>query len=90
MNELKAKLDRFLRTARANPPTAAAYEFLEVLSSEGQLFNYSEQDWIEAGRSIGMTDDEISDWIETAASWVDDTTDEGTYDPEESAWAGKR
>jgi len=87
MNELKAELDRFLRGASTNPPEAKAYEFLEVLSSDGKLFNYSEQDWIEAGRSIGMTDDQIARWVETAASWLDDTTEEGEYEPEKAFWS---
>lgn len=86
-NELQKRLDRFLRSAHSNPPEAKAFQFLEVLSEEGQLFDYSEQDWIEAGRSLGMTDDQISDWIETAASWLDDTTEDGEYEPEPSFWA---
>jgi hypothetical protein len=88
MNHLQAELDRFLRGARSNPPEAKMYEFLEVLAEKGKLFEYTEQDWIEAGRSQGMTDDEISNWIETAASWLDDTTDDGVFEPELAAWAG--
>jgi hypothetical protein len=87
MNKLQVELDRFLGGARSNPPEAKMYEFLEVLSGDGKLFDYSEQDWVEAGRSQGMTDDQIAAWIETAASWLDDTTDEGKYEPELAAWA---
>ena len=87
MNKLQVELDRFLGGARSNPPEAKMYEFLEVLSEDGKLFDYSEQDWVEAGRSQGMTDDQIAAWIETAASWLDDTTDEGKYEPELAAWA---
>jgi hypothetical protein len=87
MSELQAELDRFMRGARTNPPEAKMYEFLEVLSEKGKLLDYSEQDWIEAGRSQGLTDDEIASWIETAASWVDDTTDGGEYEPEKAVWA---
>lgn len=87
MNELQTELVRFLRGARPNPPEAKMYEFLEVLSEKGKLFDYSEQDWVEAGRSQGMTDDEIAAWIETAASWLDDTTDDGAFEPELAAWA---
>jgi hypothetical protein len=86
-NALKSELDRFMRGARVNPPEVKLYEFLQELSAEGKLFNYSEQDWVEAGRSYGMTDDEISNWIETAASWIDDSTEEGKYEPEDAAWA---
>ncbi len=87
MNQLQAELDRFMRGARTNPPEAKMYEFLEVLSEKGKLLDYSEQDWIEAGRSQGLTDDEIANWIETAASWVDDTTEKGEYEPEKAVWA---
>lgn len=89
MNQLKEELDRFMGGTRLNPPTEKMYEFLQELSSEGKLFDYSEQDWVEAGRSYGMSDDEISNWVETAASWLTDTTDHGDYEPETSAWAGK-
>ena len=88
MSELQKKLDRFMKSVRTNPPEAAAYEFLEVLSEEGQLFDYSEQDWIEAGKSIGMDDDAIAAWVETAASWIQDTTEEGKYEPEPAFWSG--
>lgn len=87
MNKLQIELDRFLGGARSNPPEAKMYEFLEVLSADGKLFDYSEQDWVEAGRSQGLTDDQIAAWVETAASWLDDTTDGGKYEPEPSAWA---
>jgi hypothetical protein len=90
MSELQKKLDLFLRSTRTNPPQAAAFEFLEVLSEEGQLFDYSEQDWIEAGKSLNMNDNEIAVWVETAASWIEDTTDEGKYDPEPSFWSNSR
>ncbi len=86
-NALKTELDRFMRGARVNPPEGKLYEFLEVLSEEGKLLDYSEQDWVEAGRSYGMTDDEVASWIETEASWIDDTTEEGKYEPQESVWA---
>lgn len=85
-NELKILLDQFLSGSRSNPPKEEMYDFLQQLSENGQLFNYSEQDWIEAGKSVGLTDDDISNWIETAASWIDDTTEEGKYDPEQAAW----
>ena len=86
MNELKEKLDRFMGSVKVNPPTEKLYEFLEELSSEGKFFGYSERDWIEAGRSYSMTDNEIAAWIETAASWLDDTTEGGEYEPEHSFW----
>ena len=87
-NELKILLDRFLSGGRANPPSKEEmYDFLQQLSENGQLFDYSEQDWIEAGKSVGLTDNDISNWIETAASWVDDTTEEGKYEPSAAAWA---
>lgn len=89
MSPLQDELNYFLRRARTNPPEAAAYEFLEHLSEEGKLFDYTEQDWIEAGKSLGMDDDKIAAWIETAASWVQDTTDEGEYEPETAFWAAK-
>lgn len=87
MNQLQVELDRFLRGTRPNPPEAKAYEFLEALAEEGKLFDYSEQDWVEAGRSQGMTDDQIAAWIETAASWIDDTTEEGEFEPEPAFWS---
>ena len=87
MNELKEELDRFMGSFRSNPPTEKLNEFLEVLSSEGKLFDYSEQDWVEAGRSYGMSDDEIASWVETAASWLDDTSEGGKYELEPSFWA---
>jgi hypothetical protein len=87
MNELKAELDRFMEGTRSNPPTERLYDFLGDLSSEGKLFDYSEQDWVEAGRSYGMSDNEISAWIETAASWLDDTTEGGEYEPAHSFWS---
>lgn len=86
-NQLQILLDRFMGGARGNPPEAKAYEFLEALSEEGKLLDYSEQDWIEAGRSIGMSDDQVAAWMETAASWIDDTTEDGEYEPEPSFWA---
>lgn len=86
MNELKEELDRFMGGVRPNPPEAKLYEFLEVLSEDGRMFDYSEEDWVEAGRAYGMTDDEVSDWIETAASWLTDTTEGGEYEPEHSFW----
>lgn len=87
MNELKQELDRFMGGARSNPESERLYEFLQELSSEGKLFDYSEQDWVEAGRAYGMSDDEVAAWVETAASWLDDTTEGGEYEPEHSAWA---
>lgn len=87
MSPLQDELNHFLRGVRTNPPEVAAYEFLEHLSEEGKLFNYSEQDWIEAGKSLGMDDDKISNWIETAASWIQDTTDEGHEAPEPAFWS---
>lgn len=86
MNDLQAELDRFMRGARPNPPEAKMYEFLEALSENGKLFDYSEQDWVEAGRSYGMSDNEIASWVETAASWLDDTTEDGEYEPEPAFW----
>jgi len=87
-NALKILLDRFMEGGRTNPPPKEEMDdFLQQLSENGQLFNYSEQDWVEAGKSVGLSDNEISNWIETAASWIDDTTEEGKYDPEPSAWA---
>lgn len=95
-NTLKRELDTFMvkRGERRggvypNPPMEKLYEFLEVISKEGKLLDYSEQDWVEAGRSYGLTDDDISNWIETAASWIDDTTDEGKFDPEPAFWGQK-
>ena len=95
-NELKRELDAFMvRSGERrggvypNPPVEKLYQFLEVLSEKGKLLDYSEQDWVEAGRSYGLNDDEISNWIETAASWVDDTTQDGEFDPEPSFWAVK-
>lgn len=85
-NELLLELDRFMGGARSNPPQAKLYEFLKVLSANGALLDYSEQDWVEAGRKYGLTDDEIAAWVETAASWIDDTTDEGRFEPEPSFW----
>jgi len=94
MNTLKEELDEFMEErgerrggVYPNPPIAKLDEFLEVLSSNGMLLNYSEKDWVEAARSYGLTDDQAADWIETAASWIEDTTEEGKYEPEEAAWA---
>lgn len=87
-NQLKILLDSFLSGGRENPPSKEELsDFLQQLSENGQLFDYSEQDWVEAGKSAGLTDNEISNWIETAASWIDDTTEEGKYEPESAAWA---
>lgn len=88
-NELLQELDLFMGSGgvRTNPPTEKLYDFLQELSADGKLFGYSEQDWIEAGQAYEMTDDDIAEWIETAASWIEDTTDEGQYDPELAAWA---
>ena len=88
MNELKAELDQFMGGAKSNPPQEGRlYEFLQELSSDGKLFDYSEQDWVEAGRAYGMSDDEVAAWIETAASWLTDTTEHGEYEPEQTFWA---
>lgn len=90
MNELKAELDRFMGGARANPGgEEKLYDFLQELSTEGRLFDYSEQDWVEAGRAYGMDDDEIAAWVETAASWLTDTTEGGEVEPEQSSWASQ-
>lgn len=86
-NELLQELDRFMGSVRANPPEGKLYEFLQELSTEGKLFDYSEQDWIEAGRAYELVDDDIASWIETAASWLDDTTEGGESDPEPAFWS---
>jgi hypothetical protein len=85
-NELLPLLEQYMGSVRSNPPEEKLYDFLQEISAEGKLFDYSEQDWIEAGRAYGMADDQISSWIETAASWLDDTTEEGKYDPETAFW----
>lgn len=86
-NELLEELREFMGSVRRNPPEEKMYEFLQELSSDGKLFDYSEEDWVEAGRAYQMSDDEVAQWIETAASWLQDTTEEGTQDPEPSFWA---
>jgi hypothetical protein len=86
-NQLLTELDKFMHGVRTNPPEAELYVFLKYLSEKRKLVDYSEQDWVDAGRAYGMTDDEISNWVETAASWIDDTTENGKYEPEKSSWA---
>lgn len=88
-NELLYELDRFMDSGgiRTNPPEEKLYEFLREISSEGKLFDYSEEDWIEAGRAYEMADDDIAGWIETAASWLDDTTEGGEEEPLPAFWA---
>lgn len=86
-NELLQELDQFMGSVRSNPPEEKLYEFLQELSSDGKLFGYPEQDWIEAGHEYQMTDDDIAEWIETAASWIEDTTQEGELEPELAFWS---
>lgn len=86
-NELLLELEQFMGSVRSNPPEEKLYDFLQELSTEGKLFDYSEQDWIEAGRAYEMSDDDIAGWIETAASWLDDTTEGGEEEPLEAFWA---
>jgi hypothetical protein len=87
-NELLLELNQFMDSGgiHSNPPEEKLYEFLQELSAEGKLFDYSEQDWIEAGRAYEMADDDIASWIETAASWLDDTTEGGQEEPEQAFW----
>ena len=60
---------------RANPQEDDLTGFLRLLSKEHELTGWSEGDWVDAGRSVGLTDDEITAWMEAAAGWVADTED---------------
>lgn len=86
-NELLQELNQFMGSVRSNPSEEKLYDFLQELSEDGKLFGYPEQDWIEAGHEYQMTDDDIAEWIETAASWIEDTTEEGEFEPELAFWA---
>lgn len=75
---LRDLLQGYLEAGEVNPPEEKedpAISFLRALSESGKLGGWTEWDWIEAGRSVGMTDEEIGHWMEAAASWIEDTTD---------------
>lgn len=72
---------------RSNPPGSELTGFLQTLSRDHELAGWTEGDWVDAGRSINLSDDEITEWVEAAAGWVADTSD----DPEgiePAAWTG--
>lgn len=73
MNVLEEKFDAFLK--RHPNPVGAKKEdelsaFLRELDKKGELKTFSEADWIETGRSFGLNDHEIAEWIEQAAGWL--------------------
>jgi hypothetical protein len=74
------------RAPRRNPPTAELSSFLRDLSAAHELDGWTEADWVDAGRSVGLSDDEITEWMEEAAGWVADTTDHPDG-MEPAAWA---
>lgn len=90
---LTTKLDDFLarRGPRSNPPASSREDalsaFLRHLAARRELTGLTEDDWVEAGRSQGLDDDEIAQWIEEAAGWVADTSRE-VPGPEAASWTG--
>lgn len=92
---LTKKLKDFLdgRTPLANPGGSrkedALSAFLRTLAAKRELTGLTEADWIEAGRSQGLDDAEIAQWIEEAAGWVADTSNKGPG-PDAAAWTGLR
>lgn len=57
---------------RANPgPRADTATALQIRIAQARLSGrVSEDDLIEAARSVGVPDDEFADWMEELASWL--------------------
>lgn len=65
--DLKSMVDDLL--AQANPADGvdAGTRLQQMIASSGKVF--SEGDLIDAGRKLGMTDDQIGVFMEELASW---------------------
>jgi hypothetical protein len=90
MNPITKLFEKFNRGTLRNPAGTGTEddlsEFLRQLSATMDLRDWPESTWIEFGKSEGLSDREIVDYIEQAAGWVDDTTDGGRHAPEHAAW----
>ena len=92
MNPITEKFQRFIAEPRVrrNPAPRAIEDdvttFLRELNRKGELRAWDEADWIQFGRGLGLTNEEISELVEQAAGWVEDTTEHGKLPPEPAAW----
>ncbi len=76
---------------RRNPQADAvgdASQFLEFLDITGKLKSYTPTEWQQAGKALGLTQDEINPWMEDGAAWIVDTTN-SKGNVETSAWGGE-
>lgn len=59
--------------------------FLQELDAQGRLKPYSEEEWKELGKAKGLSDDQVAELIEQAATWIPKEP-EGILEQEPSDW----
>jgi hypothetical protein len=83
MMDLVHRFERFRRTHLAPNPEREAEltAFTRKLSEDGELGEYTDEDWLTLSRKLGLSDDQYAALMEGAASWIVDEPESITKQP---------
>jgi len=83
MMNLVDKFERFRRSHLApNPPRGSELTaFTRQLSEDGELGEYTDEDWLTLTRKLGLNDDQYAALMEGTASWIVDEPESITEQP---------
>jgi hypothetical protein len=83
MMDLVYKFERFRRSHVAPNPEREAEltAFTRKLSEDGELGEYTDEDWLTLSRKLGLNDDQYAALMEGTASWIVDEPESITKQP---------